>query len=387
MFIYFSHNFVTIPPVPWVNAAHRNGVPILGTLITENHDLGLQLFSDPAILLMVVQKLTLISKQFMLDGWLLNIETHIPPQNMENLLLFVTILTTEMHDQIPGSQVIWYDSVLYPTGKLLWQNQLNQHNLAFFQACDGIFLNYNWNVVTLKNSIQFASSIDRKVVDVYVGIDVFGRGCFGGGGWNTRAAVDEIRKVSSDLSLAIFAPGWVHECNPVEEFESNQCKFWNKLNLPTRHVPCELPIVTSFCQGFGKKLFEKGLIVRDSPWFNLSRQGLVPGSYRFNPEKIFTDDAFDGGSCLRLFPSLSADGGHFSEPVIKCHLQIPGSVLVSLTFKPFLQPVSNPSHSPSSPSAATKSPLPLPPSSTVTLTFTCSTPPGETLESVPLAIR
>ena len=38
IFVYFSHNFVTIPPVGWVNAGHRNGITVLGTFITEFKD-------------------------------------------------------------------------------------------------------------------------------------------------------------------------------------------------------------------------------------------------------------------------------------------------------------------------------------------------------------
>jgi mannosyl-glycoprotein endo-beta-N-acetylglucosaminidase len=55
----------------------------------------------------------------------------------------------------------------------------------FFLGCDGIFLNYNWTESRLSNSHKFASELSRDVKDIYVGLDVWGRGCPGGGGLNS----------------------------------------------------------------------------------------------------------------------------------------------------------------------------------------------------------
>ena len=53
---------------------------------------------------------------------------------------------------------------------------------AYFHACDGIFLNYTWKPDMLWQSKIAAGGRHR---DVFVGVDVFGRGCFGGGGFET----------------------------------------------------------------------------------------------------------------------------------------------------------------------------------------------------------
>lgn len=35
IFCYFSHNFVTIPPLSWIHACNRHGALVMGTFITE----------------------------------------------------------------------------------------------------------------------------------------------------------------------------------------------------------------------------------------------------------------------------------------------------------------------------------------------------------------
>lgn len=55
----------------------------------------------------------------------------------------------------------------------------------------GIFLNYCWSIEKLQSS--YTAAADRTG-DVYVGIDVFGRGCPGGGGFNTLEALQMIAK-------------------------------------------------------------------------------------------------------------------------------------------------------------------------------------------------
>ncbi len=65
-----------------------------------------------------------------------------------------------MHRLVPGSLVIWYDAVTVE-GKLQWQNELNRLNSPFFQACDGIFLNYTWKVLYWKIDYVVAIIVAR----------------------------------------------------------------------------------------------------------------------------------------------------------------------------------------------------------------------------------
>ncbi|KAG2460642.1 ENASE acetylglucosaminidase, partial [Polypterus senegalus] len=103
---------------------------------------------------------------------------------VKNLPTFLQYLTDKMHQALPGSLILWYDSVL-ETGKLQWQNELNSQNMVFFNSCDGIFTNYNWTEEHLKRMISQAA---HRLSDIYVGVDVFARGDVVGGKFDTHKA-------------------------------------------------------------------------------------------------------------------------------------------------------------------------------------------------------
>lgn len=46
---------------------------------------------------------------------------------MGNVPHFLQYLTSQLHQQVPGGLVLWYDSVV-SSGQLKWQNELNEQN-------------------------------------------------------------------------------------------------------------------------------------------------------------------------------------------------------------------------------------------------------------------
>lgn len=263
IFVYFSHHLITIPPLCWTNAAHKHGVKVLGTIISEWADgyaVWDEILSSPASeRLLLIQKLCDFMTHFGFDGWLLNVENKIDVDRIPDLVDFVRNLTKATQKLRNDAIVIWYDSVTF-RGDLSWQNELNEKNRCFFDACNGIFLNYTWKPETnLKRSSEMARACGR-VQDVFVGIDIFGRNCFGGGGWNTWMAVEQAKR--HGLSVALFAQGWVYEKFSQRNLLKNQKRFWDFLRpfliSPGESVVCRLPFETSFDHGRGKCVFKNG---------------------------------------------------------------------------------------------------------------------------------
>ncbi|XP_034248138.1 cytosolic endo-beta-N-acetylglucosaminidase [Thrips palmi] len=274
-FIYFSHHLLTVPPVSWINSGHLHGVPVLGTLITEGAEgarVWEQIFVDLPTVVRFADTLAAICRHYRFDGYLLNVENKVPEEHVPKLVRFVTELRSSLQRLgLKQAQVIWYDSVTC-RGSLDWQNELNDKNRCFFDACDGIFLNYTWTKKHLKRSVKIAGA---RCLDVYVGVDVFGRNCYGGGGFDSDKAVSLVR--SMGLSLALFAASWTHECLDKRNFIHLEYLFWQKLwPYLYLHGPIRLPFSTSFCQGYGLNIFKNGLVYSTEPWHNLRKQQYQP---------------------------------------------------------------------------------------------------------------
>ncbi|PSC72394.1 cytosolic endo-beta-N-acetylglucosaminidase-like [Micractinium conductrix] len=357
-FVYFSHSLVTLPPPGWTNAAHTHGVRVLGTLITE-WEAGAaacaRLFGSAAAAVDTAQRLATLAAYFGFEGWLVNIENGMQPAHIPHLLLFLRELTARMREVAPGwSQVIWYDAVT-TEGQLAWQDGLTPLNRPFFDACDALWVNYTWKEGT---PARVAAEAGTRAADMYMGVDCFGRGTFGGGGFGCGSALRAC--LEQGLSAALFATGWPFEgdcgANAPACWRQRDALFWEGIEAAWRAGRCRgsndggsggsgngrasgcsssralprprlrRPLCTDFSHGAGPAFYQAGRCLSPKPWYNMSLQALQPllhvrhfasngsngsgdGSDGGSPAvqaSVADERAFSGGSSLRVSGHLAA---------------------------------------------------------------------------------
>ncbi|CBZ30033.1 glycosyl hydrolase-like protein [Leishmania mexicana MHOM/GT/2001/U1103] len=300
-FVYFSHRRISVPPREWIENGHNHGVPVLATLITESHggfeDLKL-LLTDARRMAAIIARLVEVCDTYGFDGYLLNIENSLPASLAKRLVVFCRLLRKQLNRPSSVARgasaaaaasasatdrlVIWYDAITIE-GKLMYQNALTARNKPFFDVCDGIFTNYFWVPMNLTLTKTVARN---RGTDVFVGVDVFGRHMYGGGGYNTHVAVAEA--VDRRLSVALFAPGWTMECESKgrrDGFQKAEARMWSPVqkklsyhariiwspgatagapeqsitaDAPAAHHEQELCLWTSFQSGVGYDFYVNG---------------------------------------------------------------------------------------------------------------------------------
>ena len=84
----------------------------------------------------------------------------------------------------------------------------------------------SWKETYPKESADYATNhfSEDSRWQVYTGNDMFGRGTFGGGGFDIDLALKVIR--TAETSVAIFAPGWTYEGPEVKGFLENDQRLW-----------------------------------------------------------------------------------------------------------------------------------------------------------------
>ena len=371
-FIYFSHSCITIPPVTWVNAAHKNGVSILGTIITENQngmEENLYMIYGPSPNNRVqfspfyADLLVEIALYNGFDGWFINIESPLDPKHIQNLIQFLAYFRSKMHQAKHNSYIIWYDSLTIH-GKIHWQNKLTVLNKPFFDVTDGIFTNYFWGKNGPYHSTLLAGN---RCNDVYSGIDIWGRNTYGGGGFNTHVALREI--VNSGTSVALFATEWTFEFFDSINFDKIEKRFWIDKSIcieshsfdsnfgglnpecvrdwvsPSAVVINRGGMYTNFDCGLGQSYYISGKRVSDKAWSHLSRQSCIMViSMDSSSKKMKAEysrlDSFHGGSCLEIYTMSKSLDNWESLMFTISNMGQSTPLRVKLVIKPFISHLS-----------------------------------------------
>ncbi|XP_055842844.1 cytosolic endo-beta-N-acetylglucosaminidase [Episyrphus balteatus] len=313
-FCYFSHKYITIPPCGWINAAHSHGVKVLGTYITESSPPLEEMLRTKESIDATIEALVKLCKHFCFEGWLLNIECRVAKQLVEKLFYFVEQLRARIRSEVENGIVFWYDSVI-DTGDLSWQNEINDQNVRFFKLSDATLINYTWNEKSLVRTANVLRTHGEPATKSFFGIDIFGRGQVAK--FQTKQTLAKLSKTG--FSYGFFAPAWTFETlsqfgydikNSGGNDEVNEAfllrndKFWWSLweYIPT-HPYISLPLYTDFCVGSGKAVYKEGRKIKNGQFFSLSKQSLQPSVPLYNCVERNFDNAFNGGSSLKVIQS------------------------------------------------------------------------------------
>jgi endo-beta-N-acetylglucosaminidase D len=344
---------VVIPARPWIDAAHRNGVKVIGTVFFAPSAWGgspdtvrALLHQRPDGSFPAADRLVEIGRFYGFDGWLINQETDVAPADGERMVRFMAYLSRAAPKPM---EIHWYDAML-PNGQVVWQNELNRRNISLFQsgrrrASDGFYLNNQWTRAGLRSSAVLADRSGRTRYDLFVGADLWPRRdaqpAFRNTGWldalRTRAggpALGSIALFAVNFNYGLGSkgdprfgdfqnnPADVHLFYRAEErlFAGDDLNMgeagpgssgsWPGISslVPARSTVTALPFQTYFNTGHGLQDFRFGRRAGGA-WHDMSRQDVLPTwQFAFSPGtrvKVGYDfeRAYHGGSSLHIVRS------------------------------------------------------------------------------------
>ncbi|MEU3753208.1 endo-beta-N-acetylglucosaminidase [Streptomyces olivoreticuli] len=353
-----GEGLILAPNAPVVDAAHRNGVPVLGTVFLPPVAYGGQLRWTRDLVrrgadagFPLADKLIQVARAYGFDGWFLNAETGGGDARLgADMRDFVTYLRANGR----GLRVTWYDAMAV-SGDISWQNELNDHNSPFFRAADSMFLNFGWSRAGLAASAERAGRLGRSPYALWAGVDVEARG------WDTPVDWDAVVPAGGPhtVSYGFYRPEWTWTSLPAggrspAAFHARDDRFWSGEGLDPAAPPSgpwrapaasvadrstltALPFATSFNTGHGTAWYDKGRRVSDAAWNHLGLQDRLPGrrwvvrTAGARPTVGFDfTDAWRGGGSLLVEGALTAAA---TVELYAARLPLSGATVVELAHR------------------------------------------------------
>ena len=335
-----GEGLILAPNPTLIDAAHRNGVKILGNVFFPPTVYGGQFqwvndfLQKSGNTFPVADKLIEVAEYYGFDGWFINQETAGGnSQTAANMRDFMTYF-----QENSDLEIEWYDAMT-ESGAISWQNQLNSQNDWYFQWGDTLvsetmFLNFWWNAAGLNSSRTLAQSLNRSEYDLFAGIDVEANGYNTSINWSAPFP----NALPHVTSLGIYRPDWCYNSSSgIANYYNRSSTFWvgwnhDPSNTTTsngwkglaNYIPAFTPVVanpfvTNFCTGQGYNFYINGDKISypewsTTGWNNLSLQDILPtwrwivqsSGTKLSPEFDFTD-AYYGGNCLKVTGDLISD--------------------------------------------------------------------------------
>ncbi|MEW1634593.1 endo-beta-N-acetylglucosaminidase [Streptomyces sp. NPDC093801] len=335
-----GEGLVLAPNAPVVDAAHRNGVRVLGNVFLPPVAYGGDLRwtrdlvrSEADGRFPLAEKLAEVARTYGFDGWFVNAETDGGDSALATRMRgFLRALRAagEPH----GLRITWYDA-MNSTGAVGWRGALDELNQEFFEdragrVADSLFVDFRWTPASLASSGALAERLGRSRHELWAAVDVESRG------WDSEVRWDAIVPRGRDhvVSLGFYRPEWTR--NHLADrspgaFHRADDRFWTGESLdPSRPAPdavwrapatavadrstvTGLPFACSFNTGHGLRWYEGGAVASEEPWSHLGLQDRLPGRRWVvdtdgeRPDvRLDFADAWRGGSSLLVTGALTA---------------------------------------------------------------------------------
>ena len=350
-FVYWSgskRGQVVVPTGEFTDAAHTNGVPVMGTIFFDWGGNSSVVENFVRNYRSVADKLIEVMEYYGFDGYFFNEETAVDYTTAGNLRSMIAY----MRQQKPNMLIGWYDSIT-DSGNLSYQDAVNGYNSGWVSAgVNEFFMNYNWTTQDVNTTVSTMQNLGKSQYEAFAGLDVQ-QNCM-----NTYFSSNYLLNNSNKLklSLALYCPnstmGLSGDGADFHEVErqfyvnggdprSTSSSGWAGMSrfFADHTTIISAPFVTNFNSGHGKAFYIDGAKSRDAEWSYQSVQDVMPtwtwiidsngqklsGAYDF-------EDAYNGGSSIKFYGSLTANKPN-NIMLYSTNLDINGSTNIAVTAK------------------------------------------------------